>query len=332
MSGKNSLRSIGQSALLTLIGVLILYYSLKQTDLSALRALPGRMCLEGLLSVVALIALSHLLRAWRWQLLFPPETATPRLWPCFSSLMAGYLANLIPPRAGEIIRAALLARMEKVPAETSLGTVVLERIVDLLFLFVLLGCSWLWSGDLLVSYMDTHIWVPIRQKASPLFWLLAAGGLILASVVIWWARRSPSSLLQKMLARFLQGLSAVFRLQRPGLFWFLTVTIWMCYLLITWMGFYSLGIIPYRAVEAALALVTLGTIGMIVTPGGTIYPLLCTQVMGLFGVVQGDGMLLGWLLWGSQMALFVVLGLAGFISLPFFSANSQSAGHAHHHQ
>ncbi|MCX7769141.1 MAG: flippase-like domain-containing protein [Flavobacteriales bacterium] len=325
------LRRMGQSALLALIGFGIFYYTIKQTDLSDLRALQGRIRWEGVFLMTALIFLSHLLRAWRWQLLFSPENATPRLWACFFSLMAGYLANLVPPRAGEIIRAALLARSQKISVETSMGTVVVERIVDLIFLFILWGCSWLWSGDLLWSYMNTNIWIPIRQKATPLFWLLAMGGLILTFIVIWWTRQSSPSRFRKMLARFMQGLSAVFRLRQPGLFWVLTAFIWTCYLLITWIGFYSLSVTPHRAAEAALALVTLGTIGMIVTPGGTIYPLLCTQLMELFGVVQEEGLLLGWLLWGSQMALFLVLGLAGFISIPFFSANSRYARNTHHH-
>jgi uncharacterized protein (TIRG00374 family) len=71
-------------------------------------------------------------RALRWNLLIDPLGFNPSIKNTSAALMVGYIANLAIPRIGEITRCAMLNRSEKVPLEPLIGTVVVERIVDVI--------------------------------------------------------------------------------------------------------------------------------------------------------------------------------------------------------
>jgi hypothetical protein len=102
-----------QSLLLLFLGVGILIYTLHRTESDTWKTLWPRLNGVYFSVMCGFIVLSHVLRALRWRQLFGDVSDAPRIYTSFISLMAGYLANLIPPRAGEVIRAALLARFEK---------------------------------------------------------------------------------------------------------------------------------------------------------------------------------------------------------------------------
>lgn len=299
------------------MGAAILVYTLRQTDSEALKNLWPRLNGFYFSVLCGLIVMSHVLRAWRWTLLFSDLSRQPRLWTSFISLMAGYLANLIPPRAGEIIRAALLARFEKLPAERVFGTVLSERAVDVFTLLILFLPAILLSGNELQSYMQNHIVRAVYEKIHGLSVRgLGALGLVLllaALVALYLGRKKVKG----FFLSFWQGFTAVLRLQKPGHFWISTLLIWFFYWGIIVMGYLSLGVWPKDWPAASLALMTAGTIGMIITPGGTIYPILCSGVLALFSVSYEEGLVIGWLLWGSQMIIFLVFGALAFVTLPF---------------
>lgn len=317
MARQISVLKLLQSFFLLLLGVGILIYTLRRTESDALKSLWPRLNGIYVAALCALIVLSHVLRALRWRQLFTEVKNHPRLWTSFISLMAGYLANLIPPRAGEVIRAALLARFEKIPVERVFGTVLSERAVDVITLMVLFVPPVLLSGNELDVYLRNHVVSALYQKSNALSLrmiifialLLILGGLL----VTFWGRKK----IKVLFLSFWQGFSAVLHLNKPWKFWLYTFLIWFCYWAIIILGWLSLQIWPHEWLVASLALMTAGTIGMIVTPGGTIYPILCSGILALFGVIPEDGLLMGWLLWGSQMIIFIVFGAIAFVTLPF---------------
>ena len=82
--------------------------------------------------------LSHISRAYRWKFLLEPMGFKPKFVNSFLAVLVGYLVNLILPRAGEVSRAAIMANYEKVPFEKGFGTIVAERLADLLMLFLVI--------------------------------------------------------------------------------------------------------------------------------------------------------------------------------------------------
>jgi uncharacterized protein (TIRG00374 family) len=86
----------------------------------------------------AIVLLTVLLKAWRWQFMFAPPQPKPPFDAAFWALMLGQYVNLIVPflRLGEIARIYALNRQTKIPMATSIGTLVVEKVLDL-FLLVL---------------------------------------------------------------------------------------------------------------------------------------------------------------------------------------------------
>src|SRR5690606_16023023 len=106
-----------------------------------------------ILSMVLSI-LSYWLRAARWKLLLGPIGHEIQTKSAFWAISLGYFANLTIPRSGEIARATSLYKMEKVPADKSIGTIVLERVIDLIFLGLFFILTLLFNADTLISFFS----------------------------------------------------------------------------------------------------------------------------------------------------------------------------------
>ena len=113
--------------------------------------------------------LSHLARAYRWKYLLEPLGYQPRFINSTLAVMIAYIANLGVPRSGEILRATTMSTYDKIPFEQGFGTIIAERIVDILFLlfFVLLALS--------VQY--EMIWSVLQEKQIDRNTLIIYGGV-----------------------------------------------------------------------------------------------------------------------------------------------------------
>lgn len=183
----------------------------------------------------ALLFPNFALRAARWRTLFPPGM-TPRLTSAFSAMMAGYLFNtLLPARAGELVRAHMLGRREQLPRSTALGTVVVERTLDLLVLLALLA--------FVLLSQSLPGWASYAGKVVALLALVAlvvvlALGLVgerIIDVILLRLAFFPARLVQRLGVSgkaFVAGVSAVLRASHLLSFLALTAVIWTLELLL----------------------------------------------------------------------------------------------------
>src|SRR5688572_33463743 len=104
------------------------------------------------MAVLALI--SHVIRAERWRMLMEPSGHYTKLNYSFFSLMVGYLINLVIPRGGEVSRCYNLYKLDKTPVEMSFGTVVVERVVDVICLLILVGVAFIAESDKLFRFIE----------------------------------------------------------------------------------------------------------------------------------------------------------------------------------
>src|SRR5687768_10439768 len=124
---------------LTVAGI-ALYFAFRGTDFDELKKSIGSAHLLWILLGVAMQFLSHMLRAWRWQLFLIPVKSNTSLWNSFRAIIAGYGMNNLIPRAGEIVRPVMFARREKIPIPATIATIVIERVSDL-FGMVIFGLT-----------------------------------------------------------------------------------------------------------------------------------------------------------------------------------------------
>ena len=267
--------------------------------------------------------LSHFVRALRWRLLFRPLGLRPTLNHTFGSVVIAYMGNLAFPRAGEVMRCATLRTSEGIPLEKSLGTVVTERIIDLLAfglivllgMLVMLGKAKDWLYDTL-SEKFTHL--PNMTMIIVALVLLA----ILAFVVykFFWKKLLHIKLFAKideLVRGMVDGVKSVFHMGWKNTLLFLVYSgiIYLLYILGGLIIFHAFGETSWLGLRAAFVVYLFGTVGMTFSQGGIgVYPALV--MMGLtdiYGISTTVGTACGWMLWGSQQAAVIVVGGAYMI-------------------
>lgn len=279
-----------------------------------------------LIPILGLLLLSHWLRALRWRQLIEPMGYHPRKVNMFLGVMIGYFVNLGAPRLGEVLKCTILARYEKVPADKLVGTIVAERAFDVICLLTVFGLTFLFQFDVIHSLtadkMNALIQGANGRTSYIKIGILLAGLLVVLLVARFLLRRfGHISLVQKVRAvvvNIWHGLTSVRALKNKPLFFFYTIGIWILYLLSTWFGFFAISTTRHLSLIDALSVLAMGSIGMIVSPGGIgAYALLVEKTVSFYNIpAQPDGQALGWLLWFGQTLSFVLFGVASFILLP----------------
>ncbi len=269
---------------------------------------------------------SHLLRALRWQMMLEPVAVRPPLKHTFMAVMIGYLANMAFPRLGEVTRCGVLLTTDKIPVNRSLGTVVTDRAIDTLvfgLLFVMLVIT---QYQQINAFLDDHIASGVETKIIALtgnhllFIVVGAGFLVTGAMIYIVLRARPHQKIlykaKEVLIGFFNGLVSVRHVKNPGLFVFYSFAIWGFYFLMTWLCFNALDETASLGLGAGLAVLVLGTVGIILTPGGIgLYPVIARDTLMLYGITATTGFAMGWILWTTQTVVILFAGLASVIAL-----------------
>ena len=258
--------------------------------------------------------LSHVSRAIRWNYLLHPLGYQTPLLSSFYFVMMAYFANLGIPRSGEVLRATSLRTYEKVPFEKGFGTIVTERIIDLVMLFIVIGVTLFLQTERLTTLMASN------RKAliiSVLVIIVAVAGLWVSIAVL---KKSTSAIAQK-LTRFLEGIQSgllsVFKMKQKGYFIAHTLFIWACYIAMFWVIKYTLPETESLSLSELLVAFIAGSFAMTATNGGVgLYPIAVRASLALFGISFASGEAFGWILWISQTLMIVLCGAFCFLSLP----------------
>ena len=279
--------------------------------------------------------LSNVFRTLRWNLLFEPLGYKPRFINTFCSVLVAYFANLAVPRLGEVLRCTFLFRYEKVPVQKSLGTVLSERVIDMLTFFLIFAASFLIEYKALRTYVR-GLFNRQAEVSHGGLWLAIA--IIAALVAVIWvlvvycrknaSRFKPGGLMAKtanVINGFSEGFTSLGHLKKPWLFVVYSVGLWACYLLMMYFAFISLQDLCNSTLKLALVALAMGTIGVMLTPGGIgVYPVIISETLAVFGYAKTVGYTAGWIAWGTQTALIILAGLAALCILSLVNKNRNS--------
>jgi glycosyltransferase 2 family protein len=276
--------------------------------------------------VLILLLCSHWLRALRWKQLIEPLGYSPSIVNTFLGVMIGYFVNLGAPRLGEVVKCTLLARYEKVPANKLVGTIVAERAFDVICLALVFGLSFVFQFDTIHALFISSVYPIFENGKGEISWrkiiyLAGISLLLFLFLRFLFLRLGHINIVQKIrsiLTGVWHGLISVRALKSKPLFFIYTAGIWMLYLFGTWCGFFALRESSHLTVADALTVLAMGSIGMIVSPGGIgAYALLVQQTVAFYNIPEEPyGQALGWLLWFGQFISFVLFGVVSFILLP----------------
>ncbi|MDF0715071.1 lysylphosphatidylglycerol synthase transmembrane domain-containing protein [Muricauda sp. 334s03] len=263
--------------------------------------------------------LSHISRAIRWKYLLEPMGYRPKTVNTIFIVLISYFANLGIPRSGEILRATALTTYEKVPFEKGFGTIVTERVIDLLMLLAIIMTTLVLQTDFILGFLEER-GVNIIGAIGIL--LVGIVGLFLGSYII---RKSKSPLALK-LKGFLNGLQdgvlSLFKMKNKWPFILHTLFIWAAYFGMFWVIKYTVEeTIPLSLGELLVAFVA-GAFAMSTTNGGIgLYPIAVSAALGIYGISSVSGDAFGWIMWIAQTLMVVVFGTISFIVLPLLNRN-----------
>ena len=176
--------------------------------------------------------ISHVSRAIRWNYLLEPLGYRPKLINNILMILMAYLANLGVPRTGEILRATALTTYEGVPFEKGLGTIVTERVIDLIMLLIVVIITLFLQTDIIITFFEQR-----GFNASGLI-ILGIAGLAAALIFFLFIKKSKNAIALKIktfVKGLLDGVFSIFKMRKKWSFVFHTVLIWACYIGMMWV-------------------------------------------------------------------------------------------------
>lgn len=265
-------------------------------------------------------------RARRWNILIHPLGYSPALKNTFFAMMTGYLANLALPRVGEITRCVALGRKEKIPVDQLIGTVVIERTLDLISLLSIMVVLIIIRGEEINEFLKESIFIPMQEKVFAVLgftwitWVIIFVVTVLTLFLLNWYRRKLRKFLffSKMfdIARgILNGFKTIASLRSKWEFIFHTVFIWVCYMMMTWVVVFAIEPTSHIGLGDSIFLLVVGGLGMSVPVQGGIGAFHYAVSRGLAfleGVSLEDGLVYAFLSHESQLILVVVIGIISF--------------------
>jgi len=264
--------------------------------------------------------LATVLRGLRWNVILEPMGYRAREWTNIHSVAFGYCMNNLVPRSGELARCTLLNRAEKIPIDKLIGTVILERVVDLLLLLVVLLLAFVLHADALHALLAGSDPNPTEGNGGNLLlaWVLVAGLLGLVAG-IWILRRFAHigwiAKINHFLLGIWIGLKAIVYVRRKGLFVLYSVGIWSCWLLMTFTFMQALESTRSMGISDTIFFMGASSLAMIVpTPGGAgAFHGMSELAFAALGYEGKVGKIFALISWTGKTTFDILVGALGFI-------------------
>ena len=261
--------------------------------------------------------LSHLSRAYRWKFMLEPLGFKPKFTNSVLAVLVGYLVNLAVPRAGEVSRALVLTNYEDVPFEKGFGTIVAERIADLIMMLCIILITLFVQFDFIYELL-TKNFNPIKISIG--LAILIIGFYILSSFV----KKATSGFLLKIKTFFTglkEGVTSIFKMKNKWAFIFHTLFIWVMYVAMFWATIPAI-----EGLNVPLGGILIGFIAggfsIAATNGGIgLYPIAVAGALALFDIPTEPATAFGWIMWTAQTAMIIIFGGLAFLFLPIYNKN-----------
>ena len=259
--------------------------------------------------------LSHLSRAYRWKFMLKPLGFKPKFANNVLAVLVGYLVNLALPRAGEVSRALVLTNYENVPFEKGFGTIVAERIADLIMMLSIVMITLFVEFDFIYNLL-TKNFNPTKIIIG--LAVLIIGFYIFSSFV----KKAKSGFLLKIktfVTGLVEGVTSIFKMKNKWAFIFHTIFIWVMYVAMFWATIPAI-----EGLNVPLGGILIGFIAggfsIAATNGGIgLYPIAVAGALALFDIPTEPATAFGWIMWTAQTAMIIVFGGLAFLVLPIYN-------------
>lgn len=299
-----------------LLGILLVWYSLSKISVEELITYFKNADYFYISLGLFFGLLSHLSRAYRWKFMIEPLGYTLRLPNSIMAVFATYLVNYTIPRAGEITRATILTNYEGVPFEKGFGTIVAERIADMLVMIGIISITLFLEFEFIYQFFAERF-----EPQKMIFGLIF--GLVLLTFLFLFLKRSQSGIAIKVrsfVAGLVEGIMTIFKMKKKWAFIFHTLFIWGMYVLMFYVTSLALEETSHLPFAAILIGFISASFSIAATNGGIgSYPVAVYAAFSIFAIAKEPSIAFGWIMWSSQTFMIIVLGGLSLIYLPIYN-------------
>ena len=320
-----TLKNIIKYTVFIAIALALLYFAFKGTDFEELKEnlVHANYLWVGISIVMGYAAVIS--RGYRWLILLEPLGYKPRLWSSIHAVAFGYMFNIFVPRGGELGRCGVMSRQEKIPVDKLFGTVILERVVDFVFLIFITALAFVLNIDNFFGMFDTQIIDPSQieepQESYLKYYLL--GGAALVAILLFIFRKKivehpRFEVIRNFWNGIKEGFTSVKKMEKKGAFIAHSVFIWTNYYLMVYICFFALPETSSLTISDGFFVMMAASLGIVIpAPGGMgSYHYLVTLALVVLGLTKSVGFSFATIVHTSQT---VMLLLAGLIGLVYFS-------------
>lgn len=299
-----------------LLGVFLVWYALSKVSLNDIFGYLKKANYLWLVLGMFMGLLSHMSRAYRWSFLLVPMGYKIKYANSFMAVFAAYLINYTIPRAGEVARASIVANYEKIPFEKGFGTIVAERMADVLVMLGIIAVTLFLQFDFIYGFLS--------ERFNPIKILIGLGVLLLIGFAfLWFLKRSQNKIALKIkhfVNGLIEGVLSIFKMKHKWAFIAHTLFIWGMYILMFYVSALAFDDLKDLTLGAVLVGFIAASFSIAATNGGIgSYPLAVYAAFSLFGIAEQPSMAYGWIMWASQTLLIIVFGGLSLIYLPIFN-------------
>jgi len=297
------------------IGLLLVIYSFSKISINQILFYLQKSNPYWILLGIFFGTLSHISRSYRWNYLLNPLGYKITFLNSFFAVFSAYIINLTIPRAGDVARATIISKYENIPFDKTLGTVIAERIADLICAFTIICLAIFLKKEFIINL--------ITQKFNSMsMFSLVLGLIIIISLIIGINYIFPSLLIKikVFLKGIFEGVLAITKMKHRWAFVFHTIFIWIMYLLMFYVTSLSMEEISNISFAPILIGFILGMFSIGATNGGIgTYPEAIVIAFSLFSIAEDPSRAFGWIMWSSQTLMIIIFGGISLLLLPVYN-------------
>jgi uncharacterized protein (TIRG00374 family) len=301
------------------LGIFLIYYSYNQfsaKDIEEIKSHFKNANYYYLNFSIFIAFLGSASRAYRWKYVLDQMGYKTSFANNFMAVSIGYLMNMTVPRSGEISRALVLKKYNGVPFDKGFGSIIAERIVDMIILSGLIIIAFFVQYDVLKTFILDKI--PFQK----LILLLVIGLVLFITFILLYLYSKVNFILKfkDKISGLKEGLLSIFHMKRKWSYLAHTLFIWFSYIYMFYIGLLVISETNTLPLSAVITSFIVGSVAIAFTNSGFgSYPFLMAKILLFYNISETAGSAFGWIIWTSQMLLLVILGALSFLLLPLLN-------------
>ncbi|GAA4069640.1 lysylphosphatidylglycerol synthase transmembrane domain-containing protein [Flavobacterium cheonanense] len=260
--------------------------------------------------------IGNAIRAYRWKYMLDHLGYDSSFQNNFMAVNIGYLLNLTVPKSGEISRALIVKKYNNIPFDKGFGTIVAERLIDMIFLLFFMLLSVVLQFKIVKAFILDKIPLQLMTLLS-IFGILF---LIVFVLIYKYSKLKIVAVFKEKISGLKEGLLSIIHMKEKWKYFFQTILIWISYLITYYIATKVIPETSTLTFEAIITCFVVGSIAIAFTNSGFgAYPFLTSKVLLFYAIAEPAGTAFGWIIWTSQMLLVLLLGLLSFLLLPILN-------------